>query len=173
MSSTTTPLLFHTIDLTGRHIAGPALARSGIICHCLELQTYLSIPGTSILRLSFTRLLFQEYGRPKKYALVVFALPGLQLTQGFSARFLLNRFLPVGAATAGVFLVSFGPFLPHLPQILSRLFPFKRGICHAYWAPNFWALYSFADRIGLQCEESFRQRARGFSHTNHPSQYSK
>ncbi|KAJ1650672.1 glycosyl transferase [Dispira simplex] len=59
------------------------------------------------------------------------------------------RLAKLGSLVLLVFTFSLGPFVytNQLPQLVTRLFPFKRGLCHALWAPNFWALYSVCDRM--------------------------
>uniref|UniRef100_A0A158P7R4 Alpha-1,3-glucosyltransferase n=1 Tax=Angiostrongylus cantonensis TaxID=6313 RepID=A0A158P7R4_ANGCA len=60
------------------------------------------------------------------------------------------RGLKLTASIAAPLILSFGRFLTSggyqsLLQILSRLFPISRGLTHAYWAPNFWAIYNVID----------------------------
>lgn len=71
-------------------------------------------------------------------------------TQWWNPRQLqVKHILSLAAVLALVFVTSLGPFvaLGQVDQLVSRLFPFKRGLVHAYWAPNVWAIYMFIDLL--------------------------
>ena len=54
----------------------------------------------------------------------------------------------LAAVVAAVVAAAFAPFalsMPSLRPLLERLFPFDRGLLHAYWAANAWALVAGAD----------------------------
>lgn len=57
--------------------------------------------------------------------------------------------LPLAAIVTLVVAAAFGPFALSKPSslgpFLARLFPFDRGLLHAYWAANAWALAAGAD----------------------------
>ncbi|KAG9015040.1 glycosyl transferase [Tulasnella sp. JGI-2019a] len=69
----------------------------------------------------------------------------------------LPQFAALANAVIVVFVLSLGPFaiMGQLPQLLSRLFPFTRGLNHAYWAPNAWALITALDRVLLKISHRF------------------
>lgn len=64
-------------------------------------------------------------------------------------KYALHRFFMLAAAVSVVTVASVGPFLwvGQGKAMLERLFPFGRGLMHAYWAPNFWALYASTDKV--------------------------
>ncbi|XP_017985235.1 PREDICTED: probable dolichyl pyrophosphate Glc1Man9GlcNAc2 alpha-1,3-glucosyltransferase [Theobroma cacao] len=64
------------------------------------------------------------------------------LVKGFA------RLSVMGAVVVAVFAAAYGPFVYHgqIQQVIRRMFPFGRGLCHAYWAPNFWVFYIMLDK---------------------------
>ncbi|KAF2235764.1 glycosyltransferase family 57 protein [Viridothelium virens] len=57
--------------------------------------------------------------------------------------------IKLGLGIGAIAVAAFGPFAfwRQVDQLTARLFPFSRGLTHAYWAPNVWAMYSFSDRV--------------------------
>ena len=70
---------------------------------------------------------------------------------GTGARFVFPRLVLLGSAVVITLLIPFLPFImdgkDQMLQMLSRLFPFQRGLCHDYWAGNVWAIYLFMEKI--------------------------
>ena len=110
-----------------------------LVFSIVMFQTYLFIFGSSSIYIPSSRLLFEIYWNKRKNFFINI----------FNFIQWINLF-KLGSIVILVFIIAFGPFYNVLPQLISRLFPFSRGLTHAYWAPNIWAVYSFLDRILIQ-----------------------
>ena len=82
-------------------------------------------------------------------AYFIYLLRAYCLSQRSVFRIRFSNCVKLATGLLVVFGVALGPFayLGQTDQLLQRLFPFSRGLCHAYWAPNVWAMYSFIDRV--------------------------
>lgn len=79
-------------------------------------------------------------------AYFVYILRNYCLTIKYKIRF--QNCLKLGTVILSIFALSLGPFILNgqFKQLVSRLFPVKRGLTHSYWAPNFWAIYNCMDK---------------------------
>jgi alpha-1,3-glucosyltransferase len=79
----------------------------------------------------------------------VYLLSVYCMTPSFS----MPNFLCLAVVTGSSLVAPFVPFgiqknpTNQLSQLLSRLFPFGRGLVHDYWAGNVWAIWVLSDKV--------------------------
>ncbi|XP_017883378.1 probable dolichyl pyrophosphate Glc1Man9GlcNAc2 alpha-1,3-glucosyltransferase [Ceratina calcarata] len=100
---------------------------------------------SSILQGTFWFALLLNLKHIYLYVAPVFAI-WLLRSYCMNGNSLFKRLFALASIAVLVLIVSFGPFLSQLPQVFSRLFPFKRGLVHSYWAANAWPLYIALDK---------------------------
>lgn len=72
----------------------------------------------------------------------------IYMAPAYMIYFLVQKKLPNYKVVPIIILISFISLYPFdIKQVISRLFPFKRGLTHSYWAPNIWSLYNTLEII--------------------------
>jgi alpha-1,3-glucosyltransferase len=123
---------------------------NGMLLGLLLIATSFAVYGNDILAtVTFTSLLCMKhiflYVAP---AFGAYYIGILWNAQTWSRR--VSLCLKLGVSAGIVLIATFAPFAVEpgmLRRIASRLFPIHRGLIHAYWAPNAWALYAFVDKV--------------------------
>jgi len=132
----------------------------GLLVYCFylsKIKSFLALAGVFSL-LVLSKHLFAPLSLPVGiYLIRSYCYPDAKNTVEESSKLTdrILRFSHLVVIALSFLLAAFGPFIlasnpsEQLSMIFSRLFPFGRGLVHAYWAPNFWAIYSAADRMLL------------------------
>lgn len=132
---------------------------NGVMMGVLVLCIYLAqIQQYLLLAAAFSMLVLMKHlFVPLAPIFAVFLIQRHCFVQNSAGKttFSVLRFLQMAAVAVTALAAAFGPFIlqsngaEQMLQIFARLFPFGRGLVHAYWAPNFWALYCVADKLAL------------------------
>lgn len=135
------------VPLLLNRITGPKIVERNTVCCPPQFQAHLHVSSSASSLLGRDGHLTV----PCQPAYFVYLLRALCLDG--AGRPQVKNFLSLANSVIAVFVLSFGPFaaMGQIPQVLSRLFPFTRGLNHAYWAPNVWALVTALDRVLLRC----------------------